>query len=67
MLVWSEADPMVTSGNVEYNQLAGLMKDAGYGGDEADESGFSPFPGNLNILIFSIPEYAKTLEKCGGM
>ncbi|GAB5360751.1 hypothetical protein AAMO2058_000654500 [Amorphochlora amoebiformis] len=53
--------------NVEYNQLAGLMKDAGYGGDEADESGFSPFPGNLNILIFSIPEYAKTLEKCGGM
>jgi len=53
--------------NVEYNQLNGLMKDAGFGGDVADDSGFSPYPGNLNILIFSIPDYATTLEKCGGM
>mmetsp|Transcript_22234 Transcript_22234/g.33130 ORF Transcript_22234/g.33130 Transcript_22234/m.33130 type:complete len:613 (+) Transcript_22234:75-1913(+) len=52
--------------NVEYNQLAGLMKDAGYGGDVADSTGFSPYPGNLNILIFSIPEYADTLDKCKG-
>mmetsp|Transcript_32712 Transcript_32712/g.63830 ORF Transcript_32712/g.63830 Transcript_32712/m.63830 type:complete len:646 (+) Transcript_32712:54-1991(+) len=53
--------------NVEYNQLDALMKAAGYAGDEADASGFSPYPGNLNILIFSIPEYAATLEKSNGM
>eukprot|EP00466_Bigelowiella_natans_P009006 jgi/Bigna1/37853/e_gw1.22.10.1 len=54
--------------NVEYNQLEGLMKAAGFAGDVADEkTGFSPYPGNLNVLVFSIPEYAATLEKSGGM
>jgi len=53
--------------NVEYNQLEGLMKAAGFGGDVADESGFSPYPGNLNVLVFSIPEYAKILEQTNGM
>lgn len=47
--------------NVEYNQLEPLLKatvDAA--GDVNDPStGYSPYPGNINQLIFSIPEYAR--------
>jgi len=40
--------------NVEYNQLDALLRENGGGGDTADGSGYSPYPGNINILIFEV-------------
>ena len=38
--------------NVEYNQLDPLLRAAGYSdGDVNNESGYSPFPGNINQVI----------------
>lgn len=37
------------------------------GGDVPDDSGFSPFPGNINILLFSLPRYAQLLDETGGV
>ena len=50
--------------NVEYNQLSSLFK--GSGGEKVDEQGFSTFPGNINCLVFSVPEFAQTLEHTQG-
>ena len=53
--------------NVEYNQLDPLLRSTvNKDGDVADESGRSPYPGNINVLVFHIPSYAKTLEASGG-
>lgn len=39
--------------NVEYNQLDPLLRATGYpDGDVNDETGFSPFPGNINQVCF---------------
>ena len=37
------------------------------GGDVADASGFSPYPGNINILLFSLPRYAERLDETSGV
>jgi UDP-sugar pyrophosphorylase len=53
--------------NVEYNQLDPLLRaTTNPDGDVNDATGFSPFPGNINQLIVSLPEYAKQLKKTGG-
>lgn len=41
--------------NVEYNQLDPLLRASGYpDGDVNSETGYSPFPGNINqVIIFS--------------
>jgi UDP-sugar pyrophosphorylase len=53
--------------NVEYNQLDPLLRaTTNPEGDVNDSTGFSPFPGNINQLIVSLPEYAKQLKKTGG-
>jgi len=53
--------------NVEYNQLDPLLRaTTNPEGDVNDATGFSPFPGNINQLIVSLPEYAKQLTKTGG-
>jgi UDP-sugar pyrophosphorylase len=54
--------------NVEYNQLDPLLRaTVSPQGDVADEkSGFSPYPGNINVLIFKIPTYAAVLERTQG-
>ena len=53
--------------NVEYNQLDPLLRaTTNPDGDVNDTTGFSPFPGNINQLIVSLPEYAKQLKKTGG-
>ena len=49
-LVREGAPPLVI--NVEYNQLDALLKTNG-DGDTADESGYSPYPGNVNTLVLS--------------
>ncbi|OII74059.1 uncharacterized protein cubi_02861 [Cryptosporidium ubiquitum] len=54
--------------NTEYNQLTPLLKSCGLGSDFADEkTGYSPFPGNSNVLFISMDYYLKTLEKTGGV
>mmetsp|Transcript_24453 Transcript_24453/g.36279 ORF Transcript_24453/g.36279 Transcript_24453/m.36279 type:complete len:620 (-) Transcript_24453:169-2028(-) len=55
--------------NVEYNQLDPLLRSSGFDdGDVNDpETGFSPFPGNINQLLFSAEEYADALEECEGV
>jgi len=49
--------------NVEYNQLDPLLRTQGdCKGDVADETGYSPFPGNANNLVLEMGAYAKTLR-----
>jgi UDP-sugar pyrophosphorylase len=53
--------------NVEYNQLGPLLKAINGKGDVADDSGFSPFPGNINVLAFNITKYVEALKASGGV
>jgi len=50
--------------NVEYNQLDPLLSTQGDKlGDVADPStGFSPYPGNANNLVFELDSYFRTLQ-----
>uniref|UniRef100_A0A7S2XAT1 UTP-monosaccharide-1-phosphate uridylyltransferase n=1 Tax=Lotharella oceanica TaxID=641309 RepID=A0A7S2XAT1_9EUKA len=53
--------------NVEYNQLEPLLKSTvSPEGDVPDKSGFSPYPGNTNALVFRVEPYAKVLKETGG-
>ncbi|KAK3230549.1 hypothetical protein Dsin_002430 [Dipteronia sinensis] len=53
--------------NVEYNQLDPLLRATGFpDGDANCETGFSPFPGNINQLIFELDPYIEDLKKTGG-
>jgi len=54
--------------NVEYNLLDPLLRASGFpDGDVNDEkSGFSPFPGNINQLLFELPAYANVLDRTKG-
>lgn len=54
--------------NTEYNQLGSLLKAMGNAnGDTADETGFSPFPGNINQLVVGIDCYGQLLDKTHGV
>eukprot|EP00927_Polykrikos_kofoidii_P077317 TRINITY_DN7426_c0_g1_i2.p1 TRINITY_DN7426_c0_g1~~TRINITY_DN7426_c0_g1_i2.p1 ORF type:complete len:1955 (+),score=443.63 TRINITY_DN7426_c0_g1_i2:345-5867(+) len=54
--------------NVEYNQLDPLLRSTPKSnGDVADQTGFSPYPGNTNMLIFSLDSYLPTLERTSGI
>ena len=59
--------------NVEYNQLDPLLKGVARAkgepehGDVADASGNSPFPGNVNILVFGVGPYADALASTEGL
>eukprot|EP00500_Bicosoecida_sp_ms1_P004104 CAMPEP_0203808568 /NCGR_PEP_ID=MMETSP0115-20131106/1694_1 /ASSEMBLY_ACC=CAM_ASM_000227 /TAXON_ID=33651 /ORGANISM="Bicosoecid sp, Strain ms1" /LENGTH=621 /DNA_ID=CAMNT_0050717259 /DNA_START=128 /DNA_END=1993 /DNA_ORIENTATION=+ len=55
--------------NVEYNQLAPLLKKTvSSDGDVADpKTGLSPFPGNINQLIFAVEPYVRAIKKTGGL
>lgn len=53
--------------NVEYNQLDPLLRaTVSPEGDVADESGFSPYPGNINVLVFKLDTYHAVLQNTGG-
>ncbi|KAL2638333.1 hypothetical protein AAZV13_06G108300 [Glycine max] len=53
--------------NVEYNQLDPLLRASGYpNGDVNCETGYSPFPGNINQLILELGPYIEELSKTGG-
>uniref|UniRef100_A0A7S2ERR0 UTP-monosaccharide-1-phosphate uridylyltransferase n=1 Tax=Trieres chinensis TaxID=1514140 RepID=A0A7S2ERR0_TRICV len=55
--------------NVEYNQLDPLLRaspDFPDGDVNDAKTGYSPFPGNINQLLFSLEPYAKVLERTNG-
>ncbi|KAF2296678.1 hypothetical protein GH714_001130 [Hevea brasiliensis] len=53
--------------NVEYNQLDPLLRATGHpDGDVNSETGYSPFPGNINQLILELGPYIEELKKTGG-
>ncbi|KAH8515818.1 hypothetical protein H0E87_004310 [Populus deltoides] len=53
--------------NVEYNQLDPLLRATGFpDGDVNCETGYSPFPGNINQLILELDPYIEELKKTGG-
>lgn len=55
--------------NVEYNQLDPLLRASGFpDGDVNDpKTGYSPFPGNINQLVFQLDPYVKVLERTKGI
>ncbi|WOL19775.1 UDP-sugar pyrophosphorylase [Canna indica] len=53
--------------NVEYNQLDPLLRASGHAdGDVNCETGFSPFPGNINQLILELDPYIEELRRTKG-
>jgi len=53
--------------NVEYNQLEPVMIAAGMAGDVNEESsGYSKYPGSINELVYSLPQYVETLAITNG-
>ncbi|PKA49520.1 UDP-sugar pyrophosphorylase [Apostasia shenzhenica] len=53
--------------NVEYNQLDPLLRANGHiDGDINCETGYSPFPGNINQLILELGPYIEELKKTHG-
>ena len=54
---------------MEYNQLDPLLRSTTYkDGDVNDkETGVSPFPGNINQLLFNLDDYAKALDRTKGL
>ena len=63
-LVRAGEPPLVI--NVEYNQLDALLQASGKGGDSADATGYSPYPGNVNTFILALEPYAAALQATGG-
>jgi UDP-sugar pyrophosphorylase len=55
--------------NVEYNQLDPLLRATGnLDGDVNDEkTGYSPFPGNINQLLFKLDAYSDALNRTKGL
>jgi UDP-sugar pyrophosphorylase len=64
----TRADGSAMTVNVEYNQLDPLLRASGFpDGDANDAStGYSPFPGNINQLVFALGPYAAQLAATGG-
>jgi len=54
--------------NVEYNQLDPLLRASGYPDGDANDpkTGYSPFPGNINQLVFALGPYCAQLGATGG-
>ena len=58
----------ISYANIEYNQLDSLFKEKYNGkGDIPNEKGFCDFPGNLNVLVFSLGPYINILQKTKGL
>lgn len=53
--------------NVEYNQLDPMLRaSVSPEGDVADSSGYSPYPGNINVLVFKLDSYVEILAESKG-
>ena len=56
--------------NVEYNQLDPLLRTTEEfkdGDANTATTGYSPFPGNINQLVFQLDGYNKILERTKGV
>jgi len=55
--------------NIEYNQLEPLLKaTTNPEGDTNDpQTGYSPFPGNINQMVFELETYVNALENTSGL
>jgi UDP-sugar pyrophosphorylase len=55
--------------NVEYNQLDPLLRANGSPDGDTDDpaTGMSPFPGNVNELLFHLPPYLRVLQSTHGV
>ncbi len=59
--------------NIEYSMLDGLLRAVARErgeeekGDVADETGFSPYPGNMNVFILEQDTYVQKLNETGGI
>jgi UDP-sugar pyrophosphorylase len=55
--------------NIEYNLLEPALKATKEfkDGDVNDETGYSPFPGNINQLVFQLDAYNKVLQRTQGV
>ena len=63
-----KSDGSSITNNVEYNQLDSLLKEKyNKEGDVPNKDGISDFPGNINIIIFKLETYIKTLEETKGL
>ena len=62
--MYSELEERWYTMNVEYNQLAPLLKASGHKDGDANDplTGYSPYPGNINQIIVSLPENHAVLE-----
>ncbi len=60
-----EEDGREMVANVEYNELDPLLRKSGYPNGDVNETetGYSPFPGNINVLVFSLASYDQTLDR----
>ena len=54
---------------MEYNQLDPLLRASGFkDGDVNDKrTGYSPYPGNINQLLFKVDAYVAVLERTKGL
>ena len=54
--------------SVEYNQLDTLLRSTNYPEGDVNDSntGYSPFPGNINQLIFDLDHYVNILKETRG-
>ena len=64
----TRADGSSMTVNVEYNQLDPLLRASGYPDGDANDpaTGYSPFPGNINQLVFALGPYCAQLAATGG-
>jgi UDP-sugar pyrophosphorylase len=53
--------------NVEYNQLDPMLRAYGSSDDNDPTSGHSPYPGNINQLLFRIEPYLQVLQQSRGL
>jgi UDP-sugar pyrophosphorylase len=51
---------------VEYNVLDRFLHELEGTGDEADASGYSPYPGSINLLVVKLDSYLGVLRETGG-
>jgi len=66
-LVHLKKDGRASLVNVEYNVLDALLKANGFmQGDVAGESGYSVYPGNINLLVIKLSSYIDSLERTKG-
>ncbi|KAG2447470.1 hypothetical protein HYH02_007398 [Chlamydomonas schloesseri] len=64
----SGPEPRELTINVEYNQLDPLLRETiSKQGDVNDDTGYSPFPGNINQLVLKLSSYVPQLAATGGV